>query len=179
MKKTYNQFNIFALIILVGTVWNCSSSMEGLVREPVLEQVTFISDEICLDSYFWIIPANPCLVVKGIKENSTGKLEYQIIYRLSTWDVEFPIGLSLGLDNEYFNLYKVGTEYGSTLELISSLPSNLLPRIQSAGEIIVSYTNRRETRNSILSTRQRKKFIQYILEMQNNLRDEPKMKIKK
>jgi hypothetical protein len=150
-----------------------------IVPEPVVDQVSVVSPEICLDFYVWIIDANPCIVIKGVKDNTTLKKTYMLVYKLSTFDVEFPLGLSIYIDGEFHNLVKITTDYGRTLEMVSELPENLLPLLSKAKTVTISYTNRKNTENTELSNRQIKKLNDYISEIKNLMSKEPKLKIKR
>ncbi|MCC5813290.1 MAG: hypothetical protein JJT78_00915 [Leptospira sp.] len=173
-------FFIFGLVLIGFLGIGCGKSNTlVIIPEPVVDQVSVVSPEICLDSYVWIIDANPCIAIKGVKDNTTLKKSYMLIYKLSTFDVEFPLGLSLYIDGEFYNLVKITTDYGQTLEMVSDLPDNLLPLLSKAKTVTISYTNRKNTENTELSNRQIKKLNEYLAEIKNLMSKEPKLKIKR
>ncbi|WCL51155.1 hypothetical protein [Leptospira sp. GIMC2001] len=176
MKKILIIFLTISFLILI----NCgkSKSME-IIPEPVVDQVSIISDEICLDSILWVFPANPCISVKGEKDNTTLKTRYYLVYNLSSFDVEFPVGISMQLGTSYNNLLKVSTEYGATLQLISEIPESLISTILNSDKILLSYTNRKETRNIELSAGDRSDLKDYLTKISSQLKSEPKLKIVK
>lgn len=175
--KIYSPLTI--LLLTVG-LFHCGKSKTlEIIPEPVVDQVSVISPEICLDSYVWIIPANPCISIKGEKDNTTSKTRYLLVYTLSAFDVEFPLGVSIRSANQYHNLTKVSTEYGSTLQLVSDLPETVVKQILQANQLGISYTNRKETRNQDLSKGQTEKLQSYTKKIQELLAAEAKMKIQK
>jgi hypothetical protein len=171
-------FSLVLLLIISFASCGKSSSLE-VIPEPVVDQISVSSPEICLDSYVWIISANPCLSLKGEKDNTRLNSRIRLIYEVDRFDVEFPVGLSLKLDNTYYNLIRVGTEYGSSLQLVSELPEGLVPTILGAKEISISYTNRKDTFNTKLSSSQAEKFKEYLKNIREALDKEPKLQIKK
>lgn len=171
---------IFVLAMGISLNTSCGSSRTlVIVPEPVVDQVSVKSPEICLDSILWIFDRNPCLEIKGVRDNTTLQKRLMLVYKLSSFDVEFPMGLSLSIDGEFYNLTKISTEYGDTLEMVSDLPISLTQSIAKAKSITVSYTNRKHTINTDLSSREISKFNDYLKEIQDLLKKEPKLKIKR
>ncbi|MCZ8239624.1 MAG: hypothetical protein O9346_06500 [Leptospiraceae bacterium] len=159
---------------------NCGKSQTlVIVPEPLVDQVSAISPEICLDSFLWIFPSNPCFWLKAEKDNTNAKTRTSLVYNLSSFDVEFPLGLSLEIDGTYFNLLKLGTEYGSQLQLVSDLPEPVALAISKANKVSLSYTNRKETRNYNLSSGEVSDLKNYLAKLSSLIKAEPKLKIQK
>lgn len=178
--KVRTFFPVSVIFILVLFILNCGKSKTlEVIQEPVVDQISVYSPEICLDSYVWVIPANPCIYLKAEKDNTSLKKRYLLVYELSSFDVEFPLGVSIEVDGEYHNLVKVATDYGSTLELVSSISTVTGSKISKSKKIRISYTNRKETRNYDLTDSQVEDLKSYLAELQELLKKEPKMKIKR
>ncbi len=167
----------FRILLIAFLLLNCGSHKLTVIQEPVLNQISVLSPEICLNSFLWV-PRNPCIQLRGSREEANGKQEYQLIYRLSSYDVEFPLGVSLEIEREFYNLTKVQTEYGATLELVSYLPESVLSEIEKFSITTISYTNRRETRNYPLTERQKARISEYARLIHKSLPREPKLKIR-
>jgi hypothetical protein len=159
---------------------NCGKSQTlVIVPEPVVDQVSVVSPEICLDSFLWIFPSNPCFWIRAEKDNTTSKTRTSLVYNLSSFDVEFPLGLSLEIDGTYHNLLKMGTEYGSQLQLLSDLPEPTATAISKSKKVSLSYTNRKETRNYELSSGELSDLQSYLAKINSLIKAEPKLKIQK
>jgi hypothetical protein len=171
---------VLILLISIFVLSNCGKSETLVViPEPVVDQVSIVSPEICLKSFLWVFPSNPCFWIKGEKDNTTLLTKTSIVFNLSSFDVEFPLGLSLKLDSTFHNLVKQGTEYGSNLQLISEISDADALSIAKASEISLSYTNRKETQNYSLSSSKVSEFKENLAKIKDLLKSEPKLKIVK
>ncbi|MBE7410960.1 MAG: hypothetical protein L6Q54_04595 [Leptospiraceae bacterium] len=174
MKNLY-QVTIFTFPVFLIFL-NCSSLK--VIKEPVLERTTVISEPICF-SFFTICreSAFNSLVIKAVVSNESGERKYSLEYYLKRFEVEFPLGVSLGIDGEYYNLKRVSTEYSDYIKIGSELSLEVIEKILNSKKIILSYSNRVETMNIDFSNSDREKFIQNIKKVQENIQKTEKLTI--
>ncbi len=158
----------------------CSSGQNPLLQpEPVLDQISADSEELCLKWKILGTGGYPCIKFRGTKENATGKVSYSLRYEVGTFDVELPVGMSLKLGDTWYNLTKLDTEYSSTIVYSSRLPLDILPIFKSASTMAISYTTRKKTENIVLSSGQKEALQSNLSKLIQALEAEAKLKIEK
>ena len=98
---------------------------------------------------------------------------------LDSYDVGLPVGVSLKVDNDYYKLKKVATDYTSTLKIKSEISPKVMKRILSSNSIMVSYSNNTETKNIELSSGDKKDLVEQIKEVKTKLDAQSRMSIYK
>ncbi|MCB1192160.1 MAG: hypothetical protein H7A23_08715 [Leptospiraceae bacterium] len=169
---------LFMICFLCLIIWRCSSV--AVTPEPTIDQISIQSEPICI-----VFSLNPfcyrgksnSLYVTGIMENKSLKKFIYLEYFLDSYDVGLPVGVSLKLDNDYYKLKKVATDYTSTLKITSEMSQQVVDKILSANVIMVSYSNNSETKNIELSSGERKDLAKQIKEVQEKLNAQVKMRI--
>lgn len=150
----------FSLFAGIG----CSSG-DSIRRtpEPALEQVLFNSDSFCPGFHLFCFDGDTrSLSFRGVFKNSTSEKSIFLDYYLSSFEVSFPIGVSLKLDGDWFNLRKVGTDYSDSVRISSFVPTEVADKIIHAKEIAFSFSSREKTINRFFSPVETAKF-QFLL----------------
>lgn len=157
---------------------SCSSLK--VIREPILERTTVISEPVCFSFFsFCREGSSNSVIIRGIVENDSGAKKYSLEYHLKTFEVEFPLGVSLGIDGQYHNLKKISTEYSEYVMIGSELSQEILDKILNSKKISLSYSNRKETKNIDFSSGEHKKFIKNIQNVKDSLSSAEKLNILK
>lgn len=158
----------------------CSSGSKlELQPEPVLDQISADSEELCLKWKILWSGGYPCIKFRGIKENTTGKLNYSLRYEVGTFDVDLPLGMSVKLGDTWYNLTKLDSEYSSTIVYSSRLTPEVIPLFKNASSITLSYTTRKKTENIQLSSGQKEALQANLGKLISALESEGKLKIEK
>jgi hypothetical protein len=116
---------------------------------------------------------------KGERDNTTGNVQYYLLYEMGTFEVDLPIGVSLKLGEIWYNLKKANTDYSDTIVVSSSIPTEVLPKIGESKKISISYTNRKGTMNFELRDSSVNKFQTSLSKLIRALESEPKLNIQK
>lgn len=98
-------------------------------------------------------------------------------YYLSSFEVSFPIGVSLRLDGTWFNLRKVGTEYSDSVKISSTVSAEVADKILQTKEIIFSFSSREKTTNQNLSHAETAKFQLLLKTLKERLNTQSKLNI--
>lgn len=114
---------------------------------------------------------------KGIFKNLGFEKTIFLDYYLSSFEVSFPIGVSLRLDGTWFNLRKVGTEYSDSVKISSSISAEASDKILQAKEIIFSFSSREKTTNQLLSHSETAKFQLLLKTLKEQLNAQTKLNI--
>nr|WP_246057359.1 hypothetical protein [Leptospira gomenensis] len=156
----------------------CSSADVRQVPEPALEQVLFSTEPLCPGFHVWCSAGDPkSLSFRGIYKNTNGEKILYLEYFLSSFEVSFPIGVSLRLDGTWFNLRKVGTDYSESMRISSLLPIDVADKIQNAKEITLSFSSREKTTNQLLSTGEKNRLQQSLRSLREKLDTQAKLNI--
>ncbi|PKA03750.1 hypothetical protein [Leptospira ellisii] len=148
------------------------------VPEPALEQVLFGTDPICPGFHLWCSAGDPKSVsFRGIYKNANGEKILYLEYFLSSFEVSFPIGVSLKLDGTWFNLRKVGTDYSESMRISSLLPIEVADKIQNAKEVTLSFSSREKTTNQLLSSGEKNQLQQSLKSLREKLDAQAKLNI--
>ncbi|MCE9502007.1 MAG: hypothetical protein K8R21_16115 [Leptospira sp.] len=180
MKKIFGLFFLFFAILLSGS---CTSLQ--VIQEPNLGRIVVRTQSICFSLFApfytpWCFECKPnSILLKGIMENSSGTRTLFLEYYLKTFETELPVGVSLKLDNQYFILKKTETSYGENLKIVSELAPELIPKIESAGTVLLSYSSRSETLNIEFSSGERKNFLNFLKGLNEKISSLDKMNIQK
>ncbi|MBM9547119.1 hypothetical protein JWG40_08840 [Leptospira sp. 201903074] len=175
-------FTRFSFIFLTFLVFvSCGGTKAYVVTpEPTLEQQTAISKDLCLQRYVWVFPGKrPCVYFKAERDNSTGLVQYFLLYEIGTFDVDLPIGVSLKLGDTWYNLKRTNTDYSDTIVISSAISSEIIPKVGESQNIGISYTNRKETFNFQLSSSQTASFQSNLSKLIRTIESEPKLNINK
>lgn len=177
----FRKFRMIVFIYLFFAILIRCSSVD-VIPEPTIDQISVESESVCIA---YSLSLNPfcyrgkpnSLLVTGVMENKTLKKFMYIDYFLDSYDVGLPVGVSLKVDNDYYKLKKVATDYTSTLKVKSEISNKVIDRILSAKSIMVSYSNNTETKNIELSSGDRKDLVEQIKEVQTKLNKQSRMSI--
>jgi hypothetical protein len=155
-----------------------------VIPEPNLEQVTVKSETVCTEvpwySPFCTKGKSRSLMIKGVYNNLTGDKKYYLDYYLDILDTDLPVGLSLNLDGTYYNLKKMSTDYTDILSIESELNPEVISKINAVkNDILISYSNRKNTLNFALSAGDTKKFLTQLNEVTKRIAAQEKLKIVK
>ncbi|RHX94003.1 hypothetical protein DLM76_13595 [Leptospira yasudae] len=148
------KISVSALILSFAVVWGIACSSESIRQtpEPALEQVLFHSDPLCPGFHVFCSQGDTkSLTFRGVYKNPNGEKTVYLDYFLSSFEVSFPIGVSLKLDGTWFNLRKVGTDYSDSMRISSLVPADVSEKILAAKEITFSFSSREKTTNQLLS----------------------------
>ncbi|TGK25250.1 hypothetical protein [Leptospira stimsonii] len=148
--KTQISSLIFCAAFLTGI--SCSSTSVIQTPEPSLEQVLFHSAPLCPGIHLFCSQGDTkSMNFRGVYKNAGGEKSIFLDYYLSSFEVSFPIGVSLKLDGVWYNLRKVGTDYSDSMRISSAIPTDVADRIFQAKEITFSFSSREKTSNQLFS----------------------------
>ncbi|XDD51997.1 hypothetical protein AB3N59_10465 [Leptospira sp. WS92.C1] len=170
----------FALIIL--TVFlsfiSCSSTSVRQIPEPALEQVLFTTDSLCPGFHIFCFSGDTKSIgFRGIYKNSNSEKNLYLEYYLSSFEVSFPIGVSLKLDGTWFNLRKTGTDYSESMRISSLIPADIVDKILNAKEITFSFSSRDKTANHLFSQGEKDRFQFLLKTLREKLDTQAKLNI--
>ncbi len=147
------------LILFFAFVFFYSCASLQIIKEPLLERTTVKSEPQCFSLFtFCRVGAPNSVLIKGFVENSSGNKSYFLEYYLSSFESDLPIGVSLKIDENYYNLKKASTEYSDYVMVESVLSPEILDKVLQSKNLSLSYSNRKDTLNIEFSNRARKKF---------------------
>ncbi len=156
----------------------CSKDLIRYTPEPALEQVVFHSESLCYGFHFFCSEGDAkSLNFKGIFKNLSFEKTIFLSKYLSSFEVSFPIGVSLRLDGTWFNLRKVGTEYSDSVKISSSISAEASDKILQAKEIIFSFSSSEKTTNQLLSHSETAKFQLLLKTLKERLNAQTKLNI--
>lgn len=156
----------------------CSGDLIRHTPEPALEQVVFHSESVCYGFHFFCSEGDAkSLNFRGIFKNLSFEKTIFLDYYLSSFEVSFPIGVSLRLDGTWFNLRKVGTEYSDSVKISSSISTEVADKILQAKEIIFSFSSREKITNQIFSRAETAKFQLLLKTLKERLNAQSKLNI--
>ncbi|XDD52684.1 hypothetical protein AB3N62_09270 [Leptospira sp. WS4.C2] len=181
MERIFS-FTRISFIFLTFLVFvSCSGTKAYVVTpEPTLDQQTAISKDLCLQRYVWVFPGKrPCVYFKAERDNTSGLVQYFLLYEIGTFDVDLPIGVSLKLGDTWYNLKRTNTDYSDTIVISSAVSPELIPKVGESQNIGISYTNRKETFNYQLSSGQTASFQTNLSKLIRTIESEPKLNINK
>ncbi|WP_040506247.1 hypothetical protein [Leptospira wolbachii] len=180
MERILSFTRISSIFLLFSVFVSCSGTKAYVVTpEPTLEQQTAISKEICLRKFLLVFGKRPCVYFKAERDNSTGLVQYFLLYEIGTFDVDLPIGVSLKLGDTWHNLKRTNTDYSDTIVISSAISSEIIPKVGESQNIGISYTNRKETINYYLSSGQTASFQSNLSKLIRTIESEPKLNINK
>ncbi|MBM9577230.1 hypothetical protein JWG45_08705 [Leptospira sp. 201903070] len=167
---------LFCVLFFLGI--SCSSASVLQTPEPALEQILFHSDPLCPGFHFLCSQGDTkSMNFRGVFKNSSGEKTLFLDYYLSSFEVSFPIGVSIQLDGTWYNLRKVGTDYSDSMRISSSIPSELVDRILKAKEITFSFSSREKTSNQLFSSRDASRFQALLKNLKEKLDAQSKLNI--
>nr|WP_244894510.1 hypothetical protein [Leptospira alexanderi] len=172
-------FFIFLFCFSLFTGIGCSSG-DSIRRtpEPALEQVLFNSDSLCPGFHLFCSGGDTrSLSFRGVFKNSTSEKSIFLDYYLSSFEVSFPVGVSLKLDGAWFNLRKVGTDYSDSVRISSFVPTEVADKIIHAKEIAFSFSSREKTTNQFFSPAEAAKFQFLLKSLREKLDTQSKLNI--
>ncbi|MDF3819009.1 hypothetical protein P3G55_03810 [Leptospira sp. 96542] len=176
--ERFSRFSRFFFVLaLVLFVVSCSSSKTfQVVPEPVLDQQSVISDEVCLRSFVFF-DRRPCVYFRAEKDNATGQIQYFLLYEIGNFDVDLPLGVSMKLGDSWYNLKKTNTDYSDTIVVTSAVSAEIIPKINESKQIIISYTNRKETLNYNLNASRVASLQSNLTKLFRAIESNPKLNI--
>ncbi|EKO78617.1 MULTISPECIES: hypothetical protein [Leptospira] len=152
---------IFCFSLFTGI--GCSGDFVRRTPEPALEQVLFNSDSLCPGFHlFCSVGDAKSLSFRGVFKNTTSEKSIFLDYYFSSFEVGFPVGVSLRLDGTWFNLRKAGTDYSDSFRISSFVPAEIADKIVHAKEITFSFSSREKTTNQFLSSKETTE-LQFLL----------------
>lgn len=110
-------------------------------------------------------------------KNPSSEKTIYLDYFLSSFEVSFPIGVSLKLDGTWFNLRKVGTDYSDSMRISSLVPPDVADKILNAKEITFSFSSREKTTNQILSSGETAKLQNLLKSLREKVDSQSKLNI--
>ncbi|EPE86227.1 hypothetical protein [Leptospira noguchii] len=156
----------------------CSRDLIRYTPEPALEQVVFHSESFCYGFHFFCSEGDSkSLNFRGVFKNLNSEKTIFLDYYLSSFEVSFPIGVSLRLDGTWFNLRKVGTEYSDSVKISSTVSAEVADKILQTKEIIFSFSSREKTANQNLSHTETAKFQLLLKTLKERLNTQSKLNI--
>lgn len=151
---------IFCFSLFTGI--GCSGDFVRWTPEPALEQVLFNSDSLCPGFHlFCSVGDAKSLSFRGVFKNTTSEKSIFLDYYFSSFEVGFPVGVSLRLDGTWFNLRKAGTDYSDSFRISSFVPAEIADKIVHAKEITFSFSSREKRRINFFLPKKRRNFNFY------------------
>ncbi|WP_205872841.1 hypothetical protein [Leptospira kmetyi] len=156
----------------------CSGDLIRQTPEPALEQVLFNSDPLCPGFHLFCSNGDTkSLSFRGVFKNPSSEKTLYLDYFLSSFEVSFPIGVSLKLDGTWFNLRKVGTDYSDSMRISSLVPPDVAEKILNAKEITFSFSSREKTTNQTFSSGETVKFQGLLKSLREKVDSQSKLNI--
>lgn len=164
-----------ALLFLIA---NCRSTQ--LIHEPNLDRIIVKSKAVCIAfslNPFCYEGKSNSLMIHGSLNNSTGAKKYVLDYYLDNFDSDLPVGVSLKIDDKYYVLPRLGTDYSDFLKISSELKDDVVKKFDGTKSLEISYSNRRDTKNIVFSRGERDSFQQIIKDVVEQIDKTQKMEI--
>ncbi|WP_427854349.1 hypothetical protein [Leptospira tipperaryensis] len=172
------QISSFIFCVILFTGISCSSTSVLQTPEPALEQVLFHSEPLCPGFHLFCSQGDTkSMNFRGVFKNSSGEKSLFLDYYLSSFEVSFPIGVSLKLDGTWYNLRKVGTDYSDSMRISSLIPTELVDRILNAKEITFSFSSREKTTNQLFSSGDASRFQTLLKNIREKVDTQSKLNI--
>ncbi|EMJ93203.1 hypothetical protein [Leptospira alstonii] len=171
-------FFILLLCFNLFTENGCSGETIRQTPEPALEQISFHSDPLCTGFHLYCsLGDTKSLNFRGVFKNVNSEKTIFLDYYLSSFEVSFPIGVSLKLDGTWVNLRKMGTDYSESVRITSSIPMDVADKIAQTKEITFSFSSREKTTNQLLSSGEVAKFQFLLKSLREKLGAQSKLNI--
>ncbi|TGL37232.1 hypothetical protein [Leptospira perdikensis] len=180
MERIFSLTRISSIFLTFLLFVSCSGTRAYVVTpEPTLDQQTAISNEVCLKRFLFVFAKRPCVYFKAERDNTSGLVQYFLLYEIGTFDVDLPIGVSLKLGDTWNNLKRTNTDYSDTIIITSAISSEIIPKVGESQNIGISYTNRKETFNYQLTSSQTASLQANLSKLIRTIESEPKLNINK
>lgn len=168
-----------SLIVLVS----CQSF--EVIPEPVLHRTMVISEATCLNFKWWNPLSWFCyaekpmsLSIRASVDNENQQIAYFLDYFVDDFELDLPIGVSIKLDNTYYNLKKSSIDYVETIKITNKISADILQLATRAKSITFNYTNRNRSYDIELSKGTRDELAIAIKELIKQAKSIQKMTIK-
>ncbi len=111
------------------------------------------------------------------KDNTTGEVRNFIKYTYGILDLEIPLGMAFKIDDVYYLVKKINTDYSELTQVVGELPPESMKAFMGSKKVTFSYSTKIKTSNFELSDSDLNHWKEDIQKMNSILQKEGKMDI--
>jgi hypothetical protein len=111
------------------------------------------------------------------KDNTTGEIRSFVKYTYGILDLEIPLGMAFRIDEVYYLVKKINTDYSELTQVVGELPPEAVKAFLNSKKVSFSYSTKIKTSNFELSDSDLNAWKDDFQKMNTTLQKEGRMDI--
>lgn len=169
--------SILALCCLFSLLNCASSTYFKPIYEPIKDKISIQSPEKCLGRFLGMFSQRPCIQLTMDKDNTTGEIRSFVKYTYGILDLEIPLGMAFRIDEVYYLVKKINTDYSELTQVVGELPPEAVKAFLNSKKVSFSYSTKIKTSNFELSDSDLNAWKDDFQKMNTTLQKEGRMDI--